>query len=162
MRINMMNETAVVQKKKSSRTYVRKTDRQYAAKTGRPTTFKPEYCEDIIDFMSTGKSFTQWCASKMITRDTATEWMYKDQNFADSYKIAKHLCEAAWECKVQNSVNDRSVNFGVLKMYMGHRFKWAEHINQTVQSQNQNLNLNADVDIDKVKLINDEIELKEF
>lgn len=95
---------------------------------GRPTKYKPEYCQAIIDFFSipptrtvietitrkdgsTLEKETQvasdfptiqgFCFSIDIVKDTLHEWIAKYPEFADAYKRAKELQENLW---VQNSI----------------------------------------------------------
>ncbi len=159
----MTKEVAVSSSKRQHpSSYKRKTNRVYKTKTGRPSDYRPEMCDDLIEYMSQGYSLTQWCAKNNMYTEKAQDWMVSYPQFGVAYKIAREKCEEVWEEKVKNSMNDRTVNFGVLKMYMGHRFKWAEHTNVTSQNQNMNLNVNVDADIDNVRALSEMIKVGEY
>lgn len=56
---------------------------------GRPTEFKPEFAEAIIDKMSAGFSLTAAAASLGFHRQRAYEWAGKNPEFADAIKLAQ-------------------------------------------------------------------------
>lgn len=79
---------------------------------GRPTKYKPEYCQDLIDFFNVepyrelsdqnGKEYLMpgrfptlagWCGKKLISRQTLHEWVSVHPEFSDAYKVAKELQE---------------------------------------------------------------------
>lgn len=90
------------------------------SKMGRPTTYKPEYCEDIIEYFSiepyyekeiqivtkTGDvatiqkevandlpTFAGWCAKNATHREVMHQWRKKYEDFNNAYKRAKELQE---------------------------------------------------------------------
>ncbi len=64
---------------------------------GRPTTYKPEYCDMVIEHMSEGASLSSFAARIHCARSTINEWMSKNPEFSDAVKIAKASCAAWWE-----------------------------------------------------------------
>lgn len=87
----------------------------------RPTTYKPEYCEMIIDHMSDGASMTSFAAEIGCARSTINEWMDKNPEFSEAVKVAKSKCAAWWErVGRQNAVegggNATLVIFGLKNM----------------------------------------------
>lgn len=71
---------------------------------GRPTKYKPEYCQAIIDFFdipthdTDGKPNTppyifRFCLSIGISKDCLHEWVSKYPEFSDAYRIAKEMQE---------------------------------------------------------------------
>ncbi len=56
---------------------------------GRPSTFKEEYCDIAIDFMSKGFSQTALAGHLSISKDTLFEWIRLHPSFADANNIAK-------------------------------------------------------------------------
>lgn len=69
---------------------------------GRPTSYKPEYCEMLIKHMSQGLSFESFGAVIGVHRATVFDWA-KDGNelkypgFSDAKKIAQDKCRLFWE-----------------------------------------------------------------
>lgn len=66
-------------------------------KGGRPTEYKPEFCKQIIDFMSNGKSLTAFAASIGHHRDSVYEWTKVHPEFSDALKKGRAASEAWWE-----------------------------------------------------------------
>jgi len=59
---------------------------------GRPTKYKKEYCQQIIEHMKMGKSAVEFAADHDICEDTFYEWIKVYPSFSESHKIAKvHL-----------------------------------------------------------------------
>jgi len=88
---------------------------------GRPTTYKSEYCQMIIDHMSEGASITSFAAEINCARSTINEWMDKNPEFSEAVKVAKAKCAAWWErVGRQNAVegggNATLVIFGLKNM----------------------------------------------
>jgi len=49
-------------------------DKTKSARMGRPSKYKPEYCERLIEWMSQGKSFEAFGAEIDVTRDCLYKW----------------------------------------------------------------------------------------
>ena len=64
---------------------------------GRPTTYKPEYCEAVIEHMAEGASLTSFAASVDCSRSTIGEWMLANPEFSAAVKIGKAKCATWWE-----------------------------------------------------------------
>lgn len=56
---------------------------------GRPTKYKPEYCQMLIDHMSQGLSYESFAASISVSRETLYQWEKDQPDFSYSKKIAK-------------------------------------------------------------------------
>jgi hypothetical protein len=55
--------------------------------TGRPTLYKPEYCEAVISFMGDGYDLSAFAGSIRVSRDTVYEWQHAHRDFSDAVKI---------------------------------------------------------------------------
>ena len=64
---------------------------------GRPTDYKPEYCDAVIEHMKEGASLTSFAASINVSRSTITEWVNVHPEFSASVKAGKAHCAAWWE-----------------------------------------------------------------
>jgi len=53
---------------------------------GRPSTYKPEYCESVVELMSQGYSFTAWCGSIPVGWETGKGWMSAYPEFSAAVK----------------------------------------------------------------------------
>lgn len=67
------------------------------SKFGRPTKYKPEYCQAIVSHMSEGASATSFAASIDVDRSTITEWTTVHPEFSIAFTRAKAKCAAWWE-----------------------------------------------------------------
>lgn len=55
---------------------------------GRPSTYDPAYCEQVVEFMAQGYSLTAFAGSIRVARSTVHEWMERHPEFADAVKTA--------------------------------------------------------------------------
>jgi transposase len=63
----------------------------------RPTDYKPEYCQAVIEHMKDGASLTSFAAEINVARSTINYWMESFPEFSEAVKIAKAKCAAWWE-----------------------------------------------------------------
>lgn len=66
-------------------------------KLGRPTNYKPEYCDQIVAHMAEGASVTSFAASIGAARSTVSLWMETHPDFLEAVNIGKAACAAWWE-----------------------------------------------------------------
>lgn len=64
---------------------------------GRPTKYKPEHCQMLIDHMKTGYSFESFAAVINVNKDTIYEWSNSQPEFSEAKKIAFSLNLLFWE-----------------------------------------------------------------
>lgn len=64
---------------------------------GRPSKYKPEYCQMIIDHMAEGASMTSFAAEIDVARSTLNEWVEEHPDFSEAVKKGKAKCAAWWE-----------------------------------------------------------------
>ena len=63
---------------------------------GRPTDYKPEYCDQVIDFGKKGKFHFEFANHIDKHVDTLYEWSKKHDEFSESLNKAKQACEEYW------------------------------------------------------------------
>ena len=91
---------------------------------GAPTKYKPEYCEDIIEYMSKGHSLTAWCADKDIYKETAYNWMRDHHDFLDAFKKAQSKAQQHWENMLHlTAAGKLKGNLGAQIFWMKNRFR---------------------------------------
>ena len=89
---------------------------------GRPTKYKPEYCESVIEHMSSGASLTSFAAEIEVSRSTINLWIDEHPEFMESVKRAKAKCAAWWERQGREGatgnkdINPTLVIFGLKNM----------------------------------------------
>jgi len=88
---------------------------------GRPTKYKPEYCQMVVDHMAEGASLTSFAADIDVSRSTITEWADNHPEFSAAVKKGKAKCAAWWERLGRNNAitgdgNATLVIFGLKNM----------------------------------------------
>ena len=58
-------------------------------RTGRPSEYRPEYCEAVQDYMAQGYSLTAFAGSIRVARDTIYEWIKSHSEFSDAVARAR-------------------------------------------------------------------------
>lgn len=64
---------------------------------GRPTDYKPEYCELVIKMGRQGKSKAQIAATIGVTRVTMWGWAQKNEEFFNALALSEDLALQWWE-----------------------------------------------------------------
>lgn len=77
---------------------------------GRPTKYKPEYCQMVVDHLSEGASLTSFAAEIDVARSTINEWIDAHPDFSEAVKRAKAKCAAWWERVGRNGAQGGDVN----------------------------------------------------
>lgn len=67
------------------------------SRAGRPTDYRPEYCEMIIKHMEDGSSVSSFAASINVARSTITQWAGVHPEFMAALQVAKAKCAAWWD-----------------------------------------------------------------
>ena len=67
---------------------------------GRPTDYRPEYCDQVIAFMAQGYSLTAFAGSILVSRETIYAWGRAHREFADALNRARPARVTALETKL--------------------------------------------------------------
>lgn len=95
---------------------------------GRPTDYKPEYCEQVIEWGKQGKSWT-WIAAELgVIRQTLYNWKDEHPEFLDALTRARELSQQWWEDAGQNGMEKAGFSASVWSRSMAARFPedWRE------------------------------------
>jgi transposase len=99
---------------------------------GRPTLYRPEYCNRLIDHMSQGLSFITFAATIDVNTDTLYEWERNFHAFSEAKKAAFNKCQLFWENigieGIWNEPNGKTLNTGNYVFQMKNRFKWNDRV----------------------------------
>ena len=95
---------------------------------GRPSLYKPEYCEKVIELGKLGKSLTKMALACNVDKKTLHDWAEKHEEFALSLARARAESLAWWEDEAQNNVGNAKYNSSLWKMMVGsqHREEYGE------------------------------------
>lgn len=96
---------------------------------GRPTNYKPEYCEALIKHCSEGLSFESFAAQVSTTSDVLYDWVEKHEEFASAKKEGLALALEFYEKIGRNGMLGKLPGFNVTAWIftMKNRFKWRDH-----------------------------------
>jgi hypothetical protein len=65
--------------------------------TGRPTSYKPEYCDKLVEHMADGNSFETFGATIGVCRDSLYTWEKKYPDFSDAKRLGREKALSWWE-----------------------------------------------------------------
>jgi transposase-like protein len=64
---------------------------------GRPTDYKPEYCERVVALGKEGKSHVQIAAELDVAKSTLYLWKDEHPEFSDALNASRSFAQAWWE-----------------------------------------------------------------
>jgi hypothetical protein len=108
-------------------------------KVGRPTQYKEEYCELLIEFMKKGYSFEAFGAELSVAKKTLYLWLDKHPEFVHAKDIATSHSRKFWEtiaieaCKGEIKIPAQAVWVFNMKNRFGWRDKLPEEISDKIQ-----------------------------
>lgn len=140
-------------------------------KVGRPSKYKPEFCQGLIEHMGQGFSFESFAAVIEVNRDTLYAWEKEYLEFSDAKSIAFDKNLMFWEkLGIDHILNEsesfgegvsrsKSLNSTIWIFNMKNRHKWRDR--QPDESADVNVNINnlSDTDLnakieEKMKKLN--------
>jgi hypothetical protein len=92
-------------------------------KMGRPTNYRPEYCQRVVDLGDQGYSLAMIIADIGAgSRETIDNWKKAHPEFLDSMTRARDLALAWWERKGLENAGNRDFNSNLYRIIMMARF----------------------------------------
>lgn len=67
--------------------------------TGRPSSYKPEYCEQAEDFLAKGYSVAALAGHLSVVKSTIYEWMKSHEDFSNAVKRGQSKAVLFWEAR---------------------------------------------------------------
>jgi len=92
-------------------------------KIGRPTDYKPEYCDRVVEMGKKGLSMVQMAAKLGQARNTLDAWGKKHGPFMDALTRARTEAQNWWETEGMNSLNKDKFQSSVWRTSMQARFR---------------------------------------
>lgn len=89
---------------------------------GRPTDYRTEYCERVVELGREGKSHAQIAAELDVARQTLHNWAEAHPEFLDAITRARDLAQAWFEDKGQGGLEEPKFNAGLWDKQMRARF----------------------------------------
>jgi len=95
---------------------------------GRPTKYKPEYCEKVIEVGKLGGSLTKMALACDVDKASLHDWAAKHEDFALALTRARSESLAWWEDQAQKNMGNAKFNSSLWKMMVGsqHREEYGE------------------------------------
>ena len=108
----------------------------------RPTDYRPEFCEMVVEWGKQGKSRT-WMATELdVHRDTLYAWEKSHPEFSDALARAKQFEQRWWEDEGQGALRLQGYQSSMWSRSMAARFpdEWRESTKQE-QTVNGNMSI---------------------
>lgn len=116
------------------------------SKMGRPTKYRPEMCNVVIEIMSDGGSLAEVAAEIDVCEETIQSWKKEggDQfiyDFSVAVKTGIRKSKAWWEKHGRKHLENKEFNSTLWYMNMKNRFKWSDRqeIDQKVEVNDTSL-----------------------
>lgn len=90
---------------------------------GRPSTYDPTYCAEVIDMGKQGKSLAQMASRFDVSRSTIDQWAEDNTEFSEALNRAKAHAQSWWEDKGAAGMESPGFNAAVWKKSMEARFR---------------------------------------
>jgi len=116
------------------------------AKIGRPTKYKPEYCQEIIEFMKQGFSKDAFAGHIGVSSQQIFRWKKKYKDFRTSIKKAEAACQEFWEELGIQMVLAGQGNAAVWIFNMKNRFRktgWSDKTDTDIKSGGKPIKINT-------------------
>jgi len=104
-------------------------------KFGRPTKYKKQYCQELIDHCAMGLSVDSFSAVIGVCRDTLYEWKKKHPTFSDSIKRAKDAHLLFIERRLTNILNGNRGNITAAIFMLKCKHQWKEEAVEDVNKE---------------------------
>ena len=99
---------------------------------GRPTKYKPEYCQQVIDFMSKGYSLTAFAGNILVAFSTIQEWEKAHEAFSAAIKIGKAARTGILEKELLEKENGPQVTARIFALKNAAPDEWREKVEHDV------------------------------
>ena len=93
---------------------------------GRPTLYRPEYCEQVIDHMAQGLSFEAFAGRVGVTKRTLYDWVEAHPEFLEAKQLAYERCRIFWEQKGIDGLAQKGFQERLWALNMKNRFGWTD------------------------------------
>ena len=90
---------------------------------GRPSKYKPEFCQQIIELGKQGKSIAQMAAHFDVDKASIFRWMDESEDFRTALARAKAHSQTWWENKAQENMDNRNFNAQLWLKSVASRFR---------------------------------------
>ena len=96
---------------------------------GRPTLYRPEYCQRAIEFMGQGYSVTALAGHLGVTKNAVYEWMAAHRDFGDAINKGRAARVAALEAKLLTTSQGVGVTAAIFALKNADPDEWQDRYN---------------------------------
>ena len=93
---------------------------------GRPTLFREEMCQMVVDLMYEGASIEDLQSYLGVHKDTIYQWIKKHPSFADAIKLGRGLSEGWWSILGRENLWNKEFSPALWYMNMKNRHGWRD------------------------------------
>ena len=93
---------------------------------GRPTLYRPEYCQRAIEFMGQGYSVTALAGHLGVTKNAVYEWMTAHRDFGDAINRGRAARVAALEAKLLTTSQGVGVTAAIFALKNADPDEWQD------------------------------------
>jgi transposase-like protein len=93
---------------------------------GRPSLYRPEYCEAVIDYMGQGYSLSAFAGSIKVNKKTIYDWMQAHSEFSNAVSRAQMTRVAALEVKLLRSTKGASTTASIFALRNADPTEWRD------------------------------------
>lgn len=96
------------------------------AKVGRPTKYRSEMCDIVVNEMRQGASKEEIALILDVNPDTVFRWQKENEEFSDAIKKGEKLSQAWWYREGRTNLKDKDFSPTLWYMNMKNRFGWRD------------------------------------
>jgi len=103
---------------------------------GRPTDYKPEYCQRVVELAKEGMSLTEIASNLDCARSSLYEWAEVHPAFSDALTRARQECQAWWELQGRLGLTLQGFNASLWSKNVSCRFRedWTDTSKQEISA----------------------------
>ncbi len=94
--------------------------------TGRPSHYKPEYCDEVVPLLAEGASIEEVGAHLKCGYTTVYQWMEMYPEFREAIKTGRELSKGWWIGQGRTQLHSHSFNSTLWYMNMKNRWGWSD------------------------------------
>lgn len=91
---------------------------------GRPTDYKSEYCQKVIELGKEGKGVAAIALELNVAKSSLYVWAEAHKEFSDALNVSTDFSEAWWTEKARENLDNKQFNAAVFSINMQNRFGW--------------------------------------
>jgi hypothetical protein len=114
---------------------------------GRPTDYRPEYCEVVKKCLNKGMSIMSIARKLQVSKQTLYDWKDAHPQFLDAVKKGIDFSQGWWEDKGRKNLHCKDFNHVLWMMNMRNRFRaeWNEKQEEKIEDKKDEINADREL-----------------